>query len=132
MDCNFGTPLHAAVFQNKFQCIRQLLLAGANVDATKILQTPLHLAVSMNHVESSLELIKFGADVFKSNNQGKRAIDLLPTQSGPLYEALKFAEKNPPRLKDLCRRTLNKNQFLKKMNSNFYFPKSLIEYIKYC
>jgi ankyrin repeat protein len=130
-DCNFGTPLHAAVFQNQYKCVKRLLQAGANVNATKFHETPLHLAVFMNHIESALELLRFGANVFLTNNSGKRAIDLLRKKSGPLYEALVFAQRQPLSLQDLCRQVLIKNQSLNKLYSLFYLPQSLVDFINY-
>ena len=130
-DCNFGTPLHAAVFQNQYKCVKRLLEAGANVNATKFHETPLHLAVSMNHMESALELLRFGAKTSLTNNQNKKPIDLLVDKSGPLYEALVFIDKNPPLLQDLCRRVFIKNQSLKNFSSVYYLPQYLIDYINF-
>jgi ankyrin repeat/SOCS box protein 13 len=111
--------------------VKRLLQAGANVNATKFHETPLHLAVFMNHIESALELLRFGANVFLTNNSGKRAIDLLRKKTGPLYQALAFAQTQPNDLQDLCRQVLIKNQSLNKLYSLFYLPQSLVDFINY-
>ena len=130
-DCNFGTPLHAAVFQNQHKCVKRLLQAGANVNATKFHETPLHLAASMNHMESAFELLRFGANTFLTNNQNKKPIDLLVNKSGPLYEALSETQKQPPLLQDLCRRTLVQNQSIERLRSVYYLPQYLIDFINF-
>ena len=130
-DCNFGTPLHAAVFQNQHKCVKRLLQAGANVNATKFHETPLHLAVSMNHMESAFELLRFGANTCLTNNQNKKPIDLLAIKNGPLYEGLLSCEKKPPLLQDLCRLTLVRNQSIQRLNSLYYLPQYLIDFINF-
>ncbi|XP_072309400.1 ankyrin repeat and SOCS box protein 13a.1 isoform X2 [Eucyclogobius newberryi] len=74
-DVHFGPPLHIAAAKGHRPCVRALLRAGACVNSMRFHETALHLAACGGSVELLETLITFGADVFYSDNSGKRPRD---------------------------------------------------------
>ncbi|KAK2715469.1 hypothetical protein QYM36_010176 [Artemia franciscana] len=73
------TPLHKAVFHNRFDMAEYFLKNGANPNAkNRLLETPLHLAASFGRAEICKLLISFGADIDPLNIKGLT----------PLYSAM--------------------------------------------
>jgi TPR repeat protein len=71
------TPLHAALFLEKYDIAKYLVSAGADVNAKDDNNgfTPLHLAASDGNVEVAKQIVSAGADVNAKNNNGCTPLD---------------------------------------------------------
>ncbi|CAI5637554.1 ankyrin repeat and SOCS box protein 13a.1 isoform X3 [Oreochromis niloticus] len=101
-DVHFGPPLHIACAKGHLNCVKELLTAGANVNAVKFHEIALHHAARVSMVEMIELLVEFGANVYASDNLGRKPIDYT-TPASPSYTCLRFYESNPLSLQQLCR-----------------------------
>jgi len=71
------TPLHIAVKLKKLDFIKELIAAGANLNAkNKKLETPLHLAINKNYIAAIKDLIESGADLNVRDKNGSTPLVL--------------------------------------------------------
>ncbi|XP_047431942.1 ankyrin repeat and SOCS box protein 13a.1 isoform X2 [Mugil cephalus] len=101
-DVHFGPPLHIACAKGRIDCVKELLCAGANVNSVKFHETALHHAARVHMVEMIELLVEFGANVYASDNTGRKPVDYT-TPASPSYACLRFYESNPLSLQELCR-----------------------------
>ncbi|XP_029969355.1 ankyrin repeat and SOCS box protein 13-like [Salarias fasciatus] len=101
-DVHFGPPLHIACAKGHVECVKELLRSGANAKSVKFHETALHHAARLQAVEMIELLLDFGADVYASDNAGKKAVDYT-TPATPAHSCLEFHESNPLSLQQLCR-----------------------------
>uniref|UniRef100_A0A671NFQ9 Ankyrin repeat and SOCS box containing 13a, tandem duplicate 2 n=1 Tax=Sinocyclocheilus anshuiensis TaxID=1608454 RepID=A0A671NFQ9_9TELE len=66
-DLYYGTPLHVACASRHLECVKVLLNAGVQVDATRLYETPLHHAAKSNNVDMIELLVEFGANIYSCN-----------------------------------------------------------------
>uniref|UniRef100_A0A3P9BJ66 Ankyrin repeat and SOCS box containing 13a, tandem duplicate 1 n=1 Tax=Maylandia zebra TaxID=106582 RepID=A0A3P9BJ66_9CICH len=99
-DVHFGPPLHIACAKEHLNCVKELLTA-ANVNSVKFHEMALHHAARVSMVEMIELLVEFGANVYASDNLGRKPIDYT-TPASPSYTCLRFYE-NPLSLQQLCR-----------------------------
>ena len=77
--CNIlgDTPLHIAAQWGDIEMIKQLLDAGAKIDAQgEYGYTPIHLAITQNKEEAAKYLSQRGADLNIATNWGDTAMQL--------------------------------------------------------
>ncbi len=74
---NYGeTPLHVAAFEGNEEAVRDLIRAGAVVNAVDNRgDSPLHMAVLEGHTRVAKRLVNAGADVHLQNNDAKSPYD---------------------------------------------------------
>ncbi|GLD48053.1 ankyrin repeat and SOCS box protein 13-like isoform X1 [Lates japonicus] len=104
-DVHFGPPLHITCAKGYVHCVRELLIAGANVNSVKFHETALHHAARVHMVDLIELLVEFGANVYASDNLGRKPIDYT-TPASPSHTCLRFYESNPLSLQQLCRITV--------------------------
>ncbi|XP_067437586.1 ankyrin repeat and SOCS box protein 13a.1 isoform X2 [Thunnus thynnus] len=104
-DVYFGPPLHIACAKGHISCVRELLNSGAVVNSVKFHETALHHAARVNMVDMIELLMEFGANVYVSDNLGRKPIDYT-TPGSPSYNCFVFYESNPLSLQQLCRITV--------------------------
>ncbi|OBS71443.1 hypothetical protein A6R68_00020 [Neotoma lepida] len=103
---HLGTPLYVACKNQQIDCARKLLELGASVNQGKGLDSPLHVVARMYTGEFVDLLMDFGANPQARNDEGKRPVDLVPSES-PLLEI--FLEREGPlSLMQLCRLRIRK------------------------
>ncbi|KAM6961547.1 ankyrin repeat and SOCS box protein 13a.1 [Tautogolabrus adspersus] len=106
-DVHFGPPLHIACAKGHLDCVKELLNAGAKVNSVKFHETALHHAARVNMVDMIELLVEFGADVYASDNVGRKPVDYT-TPASPTNTCLTCYESNPLSLQQLCRITVRK------------------------
>ena len=85
---NYGTPLMAAVYQNRDGLVKTLLNFGANPDIADANGTsPMHYAVIMRNTKIIELLIQAEANLTLKDNRGKTAMDYAKmTQNDTIIE----------------------------------------------
>lgn len=106
-DVHFGPPLHIACAKGHIDCAKEVLNAGANVNSVKFHDTALHHAARVHMVDMIELLVEFGANVYASDNLGRKPLHYTAPAS-PAYTCLMFFESNPLSLQQLCRITVRK------------------------
>lgn len=106
-DVHFGPPLHIACAKGHIDCAKEVLNAGANVNSVKFHDTALHHAARVHMVDMIELLVEFGANVYASDNLGRKPVHYT-TPASPAYTCLLFFESNPLSLQQLCRITVRK------------------------
>ncbi|CAJ1055645.1 ankyrin repeat and SOCS box protein 13a.1 isoform X1 [Xyrichtys novacula] len=106
-DVHFGPPLHIACAKEHVDCVKELLISGAKVNSVKFHETALHHAARVNMVDMIELLVEFGANIYASDNLGKKPVDYAAPAS-PAYSCLTCYESNPLSLQQLCRITVRK------------------------
>uniref|UniRef100_A0A665W7J9 SOCS box domain-containing protein n=3 Tax=Echeneis naucrates TaxID=173247 RepID=A0A665W7J9_ECHNA len=101
-DVHFGPPLHITCAKGHMDCVRELLIAGANVNSKKFHETALHHAARAHMVDMIELLVEFGANVYASDNLGRKPLDYT-TPASSSHACLEFYESNPLSLQQLCR-----------------------------
>ncbi|XP_041636769.1 ankyrin repeat and SOCS box protein 13a.1 isoform X1 [Cheilinus undulatus] len=104
-DVHFGPPLHIACAKRHVDCVKELLSAGAKVNSVKFHETALHHAARASMVDMIELLMEFGANVYASDNLGRKPVDYT-TPASPAYTCLMCYESNPLSLQQLCRITV--------------------------
>ncbi|XP_036976862.1 ankyrin repeat and SOCS box protein 13a.1 isoform X1 [Acanthopagrus latus] len=104
-DVHFGPPLHIACAKGHVDCVKEMLNAGANVNSVKFHETALHHAARVSMVDMIELLVEFGANVYASDNLGRKPVDYT-TPVSPPHTCLIFYESNPLSLQQLCRITV--------------------------
>lgn len=84
-----------------------LHFTGANVNATKHLQTPLHYAAHNSSVELVILLLDSGASPSKREFSGKTALDLCRQEQ--VRDIIRKHNANPRTLAKVCRLVIRKN-----------------------
>ncbi|XP_042367494.1 ankyrin repeat and SOCS box protein 13a.1 [Plectropomus leopardus] len=106
-DVHFGPPLHIACAKGHIDCVKELLSAGANVNSVRFHEIALHHAARVHMVDMIELLLEFGANVYASDNLGKKPVDYTSPAS-PAHTCLLFYESNPLSLQQLCRITVRR------------------------
>ncbi|XP_077355311.1 ankyrin repeat and SOCS box protein 13a.1 isoform X1 [Festucalex cinctus] len=106
-DVHFGPPLHIACAKARVECVRELLLAGADVNSSKFHETALHHAARLDTPDVMELLVEFGANTYSVDNWGRKPGDYSPPASLS-YDRLRFYERNPLSLQQLCRITVRR------------------------
>ncbi|XP_028403348.1 uncharacterized protein LOC114526043 isoform X2 [Dendronephthya gigantea] len=76
-----NTALHMACRQGHFELVHYLLEHGADIDATNNMNcTPFFAAVGSKQREIAELLIEWGANIYKKNNSGKNAFDIISNE----------------------------------------------------
>ncbi|XP_045059202.1 ankyrin repeat and SOCS box protein 9 isoform X2 [Desmodus rotundus] len=78
---HLGTPLYLACENQKLSCAKKLLESGANVNRGRGLDSPLHAAAKASNEQLARLLLDFGADPLAKNAEGKRPLELVPTEN---------------------------------------------------
>ncbi|XP_022605329.1 ankyrin repeat and SOCS box protein 13-like [Seriola dumerili] len=104
-DVHFGPPLHITCAKGHVNCVKELLIAGAKVNSVKFHETALHHAARAHMVDMIELLVEFGANVYASDNLGRKPVDYT-TPASPSHTCLEFYESNPLSLQQLCRITV--------------------------
>ena len=94
-------PIHKAVVENRINDLLTLVRDGFDVDAANSKGiTPLHLAAKLGNAPMVEMLIKSGADVFKSDNEGRDALYYARYGNDSLVKALITRERKKQGAKD--------------------------------
>lgn len=101
-DVHFGPPLHIAAAKGHLSCVKELLRSGARVNAVRFHETALHLAARGGSVELLTTLLQFGADVYSTDNTGRRASDYAEEGAEP-HRLLRYYETHPLSLQSWSR-----------------------------
>lgn len=96
-------PLHQAAADGQVERVRELLAAGARVNAvTETNWTPLHAAVAGGHVEVCRLLLAAGANVHVRDNEGRTMLaNMLPGSGAEMVRLLVAAGANPNAVDDV-------------------------------
>ncbi|XP_026216866.1 ankyrin repeat and SOCS box protein 13-like [Anabas testudineus] len=150
-DIRGRTPLCYACSSGSLECAKLLLDYGAKVNpsltaltasplhkiymrgAVKFYKTALHHAARLNKVDMMELLVEFGANVYASDNRGRKPVDYT-TPASPSYTCLRFYESNPLSLQQLCRITVRKTLGTRasKAIDQLNIPSSIHSYLQYC
>ncbi|GAA95868.1 uncharacterized protein L969DRAFT_18289 [Mixia osmundae IAM 14324] len=96
-DAANATPLHWAAINNALLACKELLNAGAEVDALggELIATPLHWAARNGHLDTAHLLIVHGADPAVTDSQGFDTFHLATHSSAPLLLAYLLTQQLP-------------------------------------
>ncbi|XP_075867479.1 ankyrin repeat and SOCS box protein 13a.1 isoform X3 [Nelusetta ayraudi] len=116
-----ASPLHEA-------CIR-----GAKVNSVKFHETALHHAARGDMLDMIELLVMFGADVYASDNLGRKPVDYA-TSVSPAHTCLTFYENHPLSLQQLCRISVRMVLGTKasKVIGQLDIPPRICSYLNYC
>ncbi|XP_067346474.1 ankyrin repeat and SOCS box protein 13a.1 isoform X2 [Channa argus] len=110
-----------------------LLLQGANVNSVKFHETALHNAARVQMVDMIELLVAFGANVYATDNLGRKPIDYT-TPMSLCYSCLRFYETNPLSLQQLCRITVRRTLATRasKVVGQLNISHRIQSYLQYC
>uniref|UniRef100_A0A672JR66 Ankyrin repeat and SOCS box containing 11 n=1 Tax=Sinocyclocheilus grahami TaxID=75366 RepID=A0A672JR66_SINGR len=74
-DLYYGTPLRVACASRHLECVKVLLNAGVQVDATRLYETPLDHAAKSNNVDMIELLVEFGANIYACGKYDRKPPD---------------------------------------------------------
>ncbi|RVE56373.1 hypothetical protein OJAV_G00220630 [Oryzias javanicus] len=132
-DVHFGPPLHIACAKGNAVCVKELLMAGANVNSVKFHETALHHAARVHMVNLIELLVEFGANVYASDNSGRKPVDYTKSPS-PSFSCLQFYESNPLSLQQLCRIAVRRRlgTHASEVISQLSLSHRIRDYLQYC
>ncbi|KAA8577391.1 hypothetical protein FQN60_005364 [Etheostoma spectabile] len=131
-DLYYGTPLHVACANQHTHCVKELLNAGAKVNAARLHETPLHHAAKNTQVEMVKMLVEFGANVHARDQHNRRPVDYAAPGS-PSATCLHFYETTPMTLQQLSRLAVRRTLGTRALGvmGQLHVPKLLIRYLCY-
>uniref|UniRef100_A0A3B3CD14 Ankyrin repeat and SOCS box containing 13a, tandem duplicate 1 n=1 Tax=Oryzias melastigma TaxID=30732 RepID=A0A3B3CD14_ORYME len=132
-DVHFGPPLHIACAKGNVVCVKELLMAGANVNSVKFHETALHHAARVHMVDLIELLVEFGANVYASDNHGRKPVDYT-TPASPSFSCLQFYESNPLSLQQLCRIAVRRmlGTRASEVISRLSLSHRILDYLQHC
>ncbi|XP_049617137.1 ankyrin repeat and SOCS box protein 13 isoform X2 [Syngnathus scovelli] len=131
-DLYHGTPLHVACANKHLHCVKELLNAGARVNAPRLHQTALHHAAKSANVELVETLVEFGANIYARDRHNKKPVDYASPGS-PVATCLRSYEAMPMSLQQLSRLALRQKLGTSalKVVAQLQIPKLIISYLCY-
>ncbi|XP_061618435.1 ankyrin repeat and SOCS box protein 13-like isoform X2 [Phyllopteryx taeniolatus] len=131
-DLYYGTPLHVACANQHTRCVKELLNAGAKVNAARLHQTALHHAAKSAQVELIDTLVDFGANIYARDKHNKKPVDYA-TPDSPAAACLRSHEAIPMSLQQLCRLAVRQKLGTRalKVVVQLQLPKLIISYLCY-
>ncbi|KAF6724262.1 Ankyrin repeat and SOCS box protein 13 [Oryzias melastigma] len=132
-DVHFGPPLHIACAKGNVVCVKELLMAGANVNSVKFHETALHHAARVHMVDLIELLVEFGANVYASDNHGRKPVDYT-TPASSSFSCLQFYESNPLSLQQLCRIAVRRvlGTRASEVISRLSLSHRILDYLQHC
>ncbi|XP_033843127.1 ankyrin repeat and SOCS box protein 11 [Periophthalmus magnuspinnatus] len=125
-----GTPLYCACLTRATDCIRTLLLLGADVRLGCGQDSPLHAAVQGGEVDIVDLLLDYGADGSWRNADGKTPLDIAKPNSSVRSKLL---TKGPCSLSQLCRLSVRRSLGKSRLHaaSSLFLPRSIKAFLLY-
>ncbi|XP_073694963.1 ankyrin repeat and SOCS box protein 13-like [Garra rufa] len=131
-DLYYGTPLHVACANRHLECVKVLLNAGVQVNATRLHETPLHHAAKSNNVDMIELLVEFGANIYARDKYDRKPVDYTK-QDTPSSHCLQLYESSPLSLQQLSRITLRMVLGTRAVDvvTKLDIPKRIMSYLLY-